>query len=158
MDTHTLKKKEKGDNADHGRITQHPRAAAVERGKCFSLMYICVVSLSWLSWFGQKQLGDPAKTWVMASVCVCVCLSDARRNKKRKRRREREGEGKRVCLWQGSQIKGRKAPFPQLNVPLGGVREGQRKRKVMNRQLSWKAPDLQLPSPKSSAMLASTAS
>lgn len=59
-------------------------------------MYICVVSLSWLSWFGQKQLGDPAKTWVMASVCVCVCVcqtpEEIKREKEGEKERERERE------------------------------------------------------------------
>lgn len=43
--------------------------------------------------------------------------------------RERRGEEKMLCLWQESHIKRRNAPFPQLNVPLGGVREGEKERR-----------------------------
>lgn len=61
-------------------------------------MYICVVSLSWLSWSGQKQLGGPAKTWVMASVYACVCLSDTNRKKREKEgEKEREREREFAC-------------------------------------------------------------
>lgn len=92
-------------------------------GKWFSLMYLCLVSLSSHDWPAQKQSGVLQNRG--QGECECVHV--------RQQENEGAGRGERVCQWQGSQIKGRKAPFPQLNVPQGGVREGERTRKERER-------------------------
>lgn len=67
-----------------------------------------------------------------------------------------------VCLCQGSHIKGRKAPFRQLNVPLGGGGEGGResRRKMKGYELTGLVQGCRFTATKqreSSAMLISTA-
>lgn len=85
-------------------------------------MYLCVVSLSSPDWSAHQRLEvlQKKKTRVKARVRVG--------HDERKRQR---GEERRFGQRRGSQIKGRKAPFPWLNVPQGGVgggRECTRKR------------------------------
>lgn len=97
-------------NADHRWITQLPRTTAGSKGEVIfsNVSLCCVLVLPRLAC--TPTVRGPAKC---RSRRVCV--------------RQQGGGG--ACQWQGSQIKGRKAPFPQLNVPLGGVREGERARK-----------------------------
>lgn len=76
--------------------------------------------------------------------CIRVLLRPTRGPAQRGSRRVwlqnnkgKKERGKMVCLWQGSHIKGRKAQFPQLNVPLGGIREGEREREQKKDKRLW---------------------
>lgn len=148
------------ENTDHGRITRLPRTIVGWKGEVIysnvSVLCPCPPTTAW-SAHQHQQLGVLQN--MGQGECVRVCVRQ--QEKERAIEREREGE-KRVCQWQGSQIKGRKAPFPQLNVPQGGVREGEREQEERERLWTDNTPArLQIynyQAPKSSAMLISTAS
>ena len=122
------------ENTDHGRITWLPRTIVGWKGEVIysnaSVLCPCPPTTAWSA---HQQWGVLQNVGQGECVRVCVCQTTREKERERESERERERREKRVCQWQGSQIKGRKAPFPQLNVPQGGVREGEREQEKRER-------------------------
>lgn len=66
-------------------LLDFPEPLLAEGGKWFSLMYLCVVSLSSLDWPAHQQLGVLPNRGQGECVCMCVCQTT--------RKREEEEEG-----------------------------------------------------------------
>lgn len=76
----------------------------------------CVLVLLQLAWTDTVRGSCKIRVKSNACMSVCVCVSVELQQKKRES----------VCHRHGSEIKYKKPLFPQLNIPMGGGKEGLR--------------------------------